>query len=120
MRKVMPLAIVVFLLVFAAAAEAKSPPKGKYGCYIDSYYQLFGSINISGTNEFRRFGKTGTYTAGKRKRSFSGGSVEGYAIRFRDGALNRYKGYWYTSSSGRSEIALQDPRMGFVNIYCAD
>lgn len=116
----MPLAIVVFLLVFAAAAEAKSPPQGKYGCYIDSYYQLFGSININGASGFRRFGKTGTYTAGKRKRSFAGGSVKGYPIRFKGGALNRFKGYWYISSGGRHKIALEDPGMGFVSIYCAD
>lgn len=67
----MPLLLVALLLVFAVPAQAKSPPQGNYSCFIGSYYQLFGSIKIDGVNEFIRFGKTGTYAAGKRKGSFS-------------------------------------------------
>ena len=120
MRKVTLLASLTLLFAFAGAAEAKSPPIGKYHCSIDSYYQLFGSISIKSLHEVRRFGQTGTYTASKRKRSFSGGSVKGYSLRFKGGPLNRYTGYWSTSVSGTHELVLKDPGMGFVSIYCAD
>jgi len=43
-----------------------------------------------------------------------------YSIRFTSGPLNRYKGYWFTSSTGTHEIALENPRDGFVSIYCDD
>lgn len=120
MRKVTPLATVLMLLVFVAGAEAKSPPEGNYGCYIDSYYQSFGNITISSASGFKRFGQAGTYRAGKRRRSFAGGSVKGYPIRFKGGGLNGFTGYWYISSGGKHHIALQDPGLGFVGIYCAD
>ena len=105
----------------APAAQAKAPPKGTYECTIGSANILFGDIKIRAGGKYRysRFGKTGTYRAGKTKRTFSG-TTKGYPISFRGGGLNRFKGYWFTSTTGTHEIALHRPGSTFINIYCDD
>jgi len=121
-RLVALVAVAALLLVPITPAQAKPPPKGKYECVIGSGSTLFGNIKILGGGQYKysRFGKKGTFKAGKKKRSFSGGNVSGYSIRFIGGGLNKYKGYWFTSSTGTHEIALENPRDGFVSIYCDD
>ncbi len=108
-------------VVAAPAAQAKNPPKGKYECVIGSSSLLFGDIKILSGRKYRysRSKKVGTFTAGKKMRTFSGGT-RGYTIRFKGGGLNKYKGYWFTSTTGTHEIALENPRSGFVSIYCDD
>lgn len=126
MRKLSLLATLVLALGLAPAAEAKSPPKGTYECVIGSGNILFGSVKIQGGGKYRysRFGKTGKFVAGKKLRKFggtaSGGGALGYSIRFSGGGLNKYKGYWFKSTTGTHEIALENPRDGFVSIYCDD
>ena len=109
-------------LAIPSAAAAKSPPKGTYECVIGANTQLFGSIKIqkSGKYRYSRFGKTGTFKAAKKLGKFSGGRVSGYAISFKGGGLNKFKGYWFTSTTGTHEIALARPGSDFVNIYCDD
>ena len=76
-------------------------------------------IKAGGKYKYSRSGKAGKFVAGKKKRTFSGGT-RGYSIRFKGGGLNKYKGYWFTSTSGRHEIALARPGSTFINIYCDD
>lgn len=105
------------------AAQAKSPPKGKYECVIGSATILFGDIQVKsgGKYKYSRFGKTGTFKAGKRLRTIAGtGGTRGYTISFKGGGLNKFKGYWFTSTTGTHEIALARPGSDFVNIYCDD
>ena len=108
--------------MLAPAAQAKSPPKGTYECTIGFSNQLFGSIKIRAGGKYRysRFGKTGTFKAGKTKRKFSGGRLSAYPISFKGGGLNRFKGYWFTSTTGTHEIALARPGSSYQNIYCDD
>lgn len=126
MRKLSLAAALILLLGFTSTAEAKAPPKGKYDCVIGSGSLLFGSIKIQGGGKYRysRFGKSGKFVAGKKLRKFggtaSGGGALGYSIRFRGGGLNKYKGYWFTSTTGTHEIALENPKNGVVSIYCDD
>ncbi len=118
----MSLTVLLATTALAPAAEAKSPPKGTYECVIGSNTILFGNVKIKGGGKYRydRFGKTGTFKAGKSKRTFSNGSVSGYTISFKGGGLNKFKGYWFTSSTGTHEIALARPGSTFINIYCDD
>lgn len=126
MHKLTPLAVLVLLFAFAAPAQAKAPPRGKYECVIGSGSLLFGSITIKGGGKYRysRFGKTGQFRAGTTKKKFggtaSGGGAFGYSIKFKGGGLNNYKGYWFTSTTGTHEIALKNPRDDVVSIYCDD
>ena len=115
------LACVVAVAVLAPPAHAKSPPKGTYECVIGSASILFGDIKVQGKGKYKysRFGKTGTFKAGKKLRKFSGGTI-GYTISFKGGGLNKFKGYWFTSTTGTHEIALARPGSTFVNIYCDD
>lgn len=113
----------LLILGFTSAAEAKAPPKGTYDCVIGDSRQLFGSVKIKGAGKYRysRFGKTGKFTAGTKRRRFgdSGGvGTLGYSIRFKGGGLNKYKGYWFRSTTGDYEIALENPRTGIESIYC--
>ena len=105
-----------------SAALAKSPPKGTYECVIGANSQLFGSIKIQGGGKYRysRFGKAGTFKAGKSLRKFTGANVTGYTISFKGGGLNKFKGHWFTSTTGTHEIALARPGSDFINIYCDD
>ena len=34
--------------------------------------------------------------------------------------MNKFKGYWFTSTTGTHEIALARPGSDFINIYCDD
>jgi len=120
------LAVTIVLCMAAAlalpsAAAAKSPPKGTYECVIGANTQLFGSIKVKGGGKYRysRFGKTGKFKTGKKKRKFSG-ETKGYPISFKGGGLNKYKGFWFTSTTGTHEIALAGPGRSFINIYCDD
>jgi len=103
----------------APAAEAKSPPKGTYECVIGANTQLFGDVKIKGGGKYTysRFGKTGTFKTGKTKKKFSG-ETKGYPISFKGGGLNKFKGFWFTSTTGTHEIALHRPGSDFINIYC--
>ena len=118
MRTLSAIGILALVLAFAATAEAKSPPKGRYDCVIGADSQLFGSITIKSKGAYRysRFGKSGTFKAGRTKKNFSG--TPAYPIRFKGGGLSRYSGYWFTSKTGTHEIALAAPKSGFTNIYC--
>lgn len=125
MRTTVALLAVIGLLVtamLAPAAQAKSPPKGTYECVTGFSNQLFGSIKIKAGGKYRysRFGKTGTFKAGKSLKKFSGGRVDGYPISFKGGGLNKFKGYWFTSTTGTNEIALARPGSDYQNIYCDD
>jgi hypothetical protein len=125
MRKLSLATVPVLVLGLTSTAEAKAPPKGKYDCVIGSSQQLFGSVKIQSGGKYRytRSGKTGTFTAGKKLRRFgdSGGvGTLGYSIRFKGGGLNKYKGYWFTSTTGTHEIALENPKNGIESIYCDD
>ena len=107
--------------MLAPAAQAKSPPKGTYECTIGFSNQLFGSIKVKagGKYKYSRFGKTGTFKTGKTKKKFSG-ETKGYPISFKGGGLNKFKGFWFTSTTGTHEIALHRPGSDFINIYCDD
>jgi len=113
--------VAALALTLVPGAEAKAPPKGKYECTIGGN-MLFGTITIKGKKKYRysQSGGNGRFVAGKRLRKFSGGNVTGYSIRFKRGGLAGYKGYWFTSSTGTHEIALANPRDGFISIYCDD
>jgi hypothetical protein len=113
----------LLLALVAPAAQAKAPPKGTYECVIGSSSLLFGSITIKSGGKYRysRFGKTGTFKTTKTQKTFSGGHVTGYGISFKGGGLNKFKGYWFTSTTGTHEIALAKPKPGaIVSIYCDD
>jgi len=122
---VMSLAIA---MAVPSAGYAKSPPKGTYECVIGASHQLFGNIKVRGGGKYRysrpgKTGKIGKTVAGKKLRRFgdSGGvGTLGYSIRFKGGGLNKYKGYWFTSTTGTHEIALENPRNGIESIYCDD
>ncbi len=49
------------ILLPASAAEAKSPPTGRYDCTISGI--TFGSVTIKGGNKYIRNGKTGKFDA---------------------------------------------------------
>ncbi len=51
-----------------APAVAKPPPKGEYSCTIGGYFAV--TMTIKSATTYKRFGKTGKYLAGKKKRSF--------------------------------------------------
>ncbi len=99
---------IVCVAAFApvSVAEAKAPPKGKYDCVIGSNSILFGTLTIKGGGQYTHRGTKGTFTSRARK------------LSFRRGTLNRMKGRWYVSTSGRAEIALRNPRDDFESIYC--
>ena len=110
-------------LAIPSAAQAKSPPKGTYECVIGSARILFGDIVVKRGGKYRysRFGKTGTFKAGKKLRTQPGtGGTRGYSISFKGGGMNKFKGYWFTSTTGTHEIALARPGSDFINIYCDD
>jgi hypothetical protein len=90
----------------AAPAAAQAPPTGKYDCVIGSSSTLFGTLTIKSGSRFSHRGTRGRFTHSGKK------------LRFRGGTLDRMRGRWYRSSSGRYEIALRNPRDDFESIYC--
>ncbi len=115
MRKgmVIPLLLVVGLGT-SAPAHAKAPPKGLYECTIGG--TLFGDVTITGATTYKRFGKTGTFSAkGTRVRE---GGVRAYKISFTKGPFKGFRGDWRKTTDGKYEIALRNPRDDFESIYC--
>lgn len=108
----------LFGAIAAAPAVAKPPPKGKYSCTIGGYYA--DKVIIKSATRYKRFGKTGKYVAGEKKRSFgSYRPYKGYAITFKTGPFKGFKGNWHKSAYG-NEIALKNPSDGYEDTYCDD
>ena len=104
------------LLSLPAAAAAKAPPKGTYGCTIGGSY--FGTVKITSSSRYLRNGKTGRFNAGATKKTWPDKTVPGYTINFKTGGFKGFKGRWYRSSGGVVEIALRNPVDNFESIYC--
>jgi hypothetical protein len=111
------LSLAAFAVIGPAATVAKPPPRGVYECTIGGIYA--DTIKITGKSTYKRFGKSGKYAAGKKKRTYHH-SYKGYAIKFRTGPFRGFKGNWHRSSDGINEIALKNPINGFEDIYCDD
>lgn len=119
MRRSLVTALTVALaLSLVAPAIAKAPPTGKYDCTISG--MSFDSVTIKSGNKYKRFGKSGKFTAGAKKIKFPDKFV-GYKITFKTGPLKGFKGRWYRakdSAGGTYEIALRNPEDDFESIYC--
>lgn len=113
--------VLLGLAAFATAgptvALAKSPPRGVYECTIGGIYA--DTVKITGKSTYKRFGKSGKYSAGKKKRTFHN-AYKGYAIKFKTGPFKGFKGNWHKSGTGINEIALKNPIDGFEDTYCDD
>ena len=111
-------AALVAACVAASPALAKSPPKGKYECTIGGYYA--DTIKIKSAKTYKRFGKSGKYAAGGKKKSFPQG-YKGYTIKFKTGPFKGFKGNWHNATQpGTQEIALRNPLNGFEDTYCSN
>lgn len=106
-------------LIVIAPATAKAPPRHKYECTIGGIYA--DTVTIKSATKYKRFGKTGKYVAGKKKKSFGRPPYDykGFAIKFKTGPFKGFKGNWHKSSGGY-EIALRNPINGFEDTYCDD
>ncbi len=120
LRLVAVLIGLVTALVVIAPATAKAPPKHRYECTIGGIYA--GTVTIKSATTYKRFGKTGKYVAGKKKRTYGRAPYQykGYAIKFRTGPFRGFKGQWHRSNGGINEIALRNPLNGFEDTYCDD
>jgi len=116
MRKGVIISILLIVgLATSAPAHAKAPPKGLYECTIGG--TLFGDVTITGAKTYKRFGKSGTFSAkGTRMRE---GGIRAYKISFTKGPFKGFRGDWRKTSDGKYEIALRNPRDDFESIYCA-
>ena len=111
------LSVVALILTGPPAALAKSPPKGVYECTIGGIYA--DTVKISGKTTYKRFGKSGKYKAGNKKKTFYD-AYKGYTIKFKTGPFEGFKGNWHKSGTGINEIALKNPLSGFEDTYCDD
>ena len=123
MRARLPTALILTLaltLTLAGPGVAKSPPSGKYECTL-SGVGSFGKLKIVDKKRYTRNGKNGKYKAGDRKIDFDDG-FSGWKLKFTSGSFDGYKGRWYKTDGGLSEIALQNPAddEGFESIYCLE
>lgn len=116
MRRSITVILAATALLVPAAADAKAPPKGEYGCTIGGTY--FGQLTIKGGNKYRRNGKTGTFSAkGTHLRE---GGIKAFKIRFKTGGFKGFKGDWRKTDGGDVEIALKNPIDDFESIYCVE
>jgi hypothetical protein len=101
-------AIAIPLTAAAAPAEAKSPPRGKYGCTI-SGSQFAGNLFILANNRYRvNRSKRGRYR-----------NLPGNKMRFPTGVYKGlYRGFWHRTDDGRVEIELTSIESGFTSTYC--
>ncbi len=123
-RETRPLGLTLLIalltaLVMIAPAAAKAPPKQKYECLIGGIYA--DTVTIKNASTYKRFGKTGKYVAGKKKRTFGNPPYQykGYSIKFKTGPFKGFKGNWHKSAAG-VEIALKNPIDGYYDTYCDD
>ena len=103
-------------VVAIAPALAKSPPKHTYECTIGGYYA--DTVTIKSSSKYERFGKTGKYKAGSKKKQYDGYS--GYPIKFKTGPFKGFKGNWHKGDDGTNELALKNPLSGYEDTYCDD
>jgi len=93
MRQITVLLTALALLVPAAAAQAGSPPKGKYACYYSTASGTFaaGILYITGKS---------TYNVNKKGKGKY--STKGKRIKFKTGAYAKGKvyGVWKKETSG--------------------
>jgi hypothetical protein len=109
-------AVTALVLLSPAAAAAKAPPKGNYGCTIGGTY--FGTVKITSASKYKRNGKKGKFKAGATQKTWPDKNVPGYTINFKTGGFKGFKGRWYRSDGGVVEIALRNPVDNFESIYC--
>ena len=78
MKRAIAVLACVAVVVPAAAASAKAPPKGTYECKYPESGRLFGLINILSAKKYAwNNGKTGKYSVAGNKLKFKSGPMQG-------------------------------------------